>query len=143
MKKLLFLLSVISFVSCDKDDKKIEELSIVGKWKEVKGEIVSGKDSKVLLTQTPNSCEAQGYIQFNSDNTFQSKSYYNDGVDCLEDGSDNTTYTYDASTRIVTLYGESTQILDLTSTSFKISEPDEDYNQDGVIDKYVTSYQKI
>lgn len=151
-KSLLALLAVASFVACSRDDDKSTATpphsDIVGVWKQEKMVTFSGKDNSVLDTELPDDCEKKGSLEFTKDGKYISKSFLEDskGV-CIEDGSEEGTYTYDASTKkIVTIVGNDKnegKVISLTATEFQILERDDlDVNNDGVKDRIITFFKK-
>lgn len=102
----------------------------------------SGKDNSVLYTELPTECEKKGSLELTKDGKYISKSFLEDskGV-CIEDGSGEGTYTYDASTKkIVTIVGNDKnegEVISLTDTEMQLLDVLEDKNNDGVKDKTI------
>lgn len=140
MNKLYLLLLISFFIatSCrsDSEDKSTNSNpTIVGTWKLVKEEIYSGKNPTVLLeTQFPDTCEKTGYETFTSDLKYQAKFYYQSGNACLLLNNVNTTYTFNTSSKILMITGDSqsSEVISLTSTTKEEKSPNnEDINNDG------------
>ena len=140
MNKLYSFLLILLFIatSCRSDsEEKSANINptIVGTWKLVKEEIYSGKNPTLLLeTQIPDACEKTGYETFTSDLKYQAKFYYQSGNDCLLLNAVNTTYTFDTSTKIIMISGDSqsSEVISLTSTTKEEKSPNnEDINNDG------------
>ena len=96
---LLGLFTVLAINSCNSnDDTTSNEVqpTIINKW---------NLDSWKLnnTQQTLTICDKQGYIQFNSNGTFERKDYYFDNTNCVLEGNDNGTYNYNTSTNKITL----------------------------------------
>lgn len=136
MKKLKITLLIIAtismFFSCNSNDDNTtptEQPNLVNKWNLDKW----GYNS---VNQTLTTCDKQGYIQFNSNGTFERKDYYLNGTVCELEGNDNGTYSFNSSTNKITLNfidpddGAQIEILNniqLTTTTLKYSW-DEDGN---------------
>lgn len=136
MKKLIiaftFILSFSIFLSCSNDDDNTtptEQPNLINKW---------NLDKWIYnnVNQTLSTCEKQGYIQFNSNGTFERKDYYLNGTVCELEGTDNGTYTYNSTTNKITLNFtdpvvgaqiETLNNIQLTTTTLKYSW-DEDEN---------------
>lgn len=129
----LIILSISFLSSCNGNDDNpvtpIEKTNLVSKW---------NLDKWVLnnSNQTLATCDKQGYIQFNSNGTFERKDYFLNGSNCELEGSDNGTYTYNSTTDEIILNfidaidGSQTEILhniSLTTTTLTYSW-DEDGN---------------
>lgn len=136
MKKLKIALLIISsitiFFSCSNNDDSTtptEQPNLVNKWNIDKWIYNS-------VNQTLNTCEKQGYIQFNSNGTFVRKAYYLNGTSCELEDDDNGTYTYNTTTNKITINfndpvdGAQVEVynnVQLTTTTLKYSW-DEDGN---------------
>ena len=136
MKKLKIALLIISsitiFFSCSNNDDNttpIEQPNLVNKW---------NLDKWIFNTtnQSLSTCDKQGYIQFNSNGTFERKDYFLNGTVCEVEGNDNGTYTFNTTTNKITLNftdpvdGAQVEVLNniqLTATTLKYSW-DEDEN---------------
>ena len=129
---IFVLLSFLIISSCSSsNDETTTELqpNLVNKWS-----LSVWKKNNVAQTLT--SCDKQGYIQFNSNGTFERKDYYWNGTNCLLEGNDNGTYNYNSSNHKITLNytdpndGPQTEVLNnlgLTTTKLNYSW-DEDQN---------------
>lgn len=113
-KSILTLLSFLIIFSCSSSNDEITtetQPDLVNKWS-----LTVWKLNNV--SQTITSCDKQGYIQFNSNGTFERKDYNFSSGNCTLEGNDNGTYTYNSSNHKVTLNfsdttnGAQTEILD-------------------------------
>jgi hypothetical protein len=136
MKKLkiafLIISSITIFFSCSNNDDNttpVEQPNLVNKWNLDKWIFNS-------TNQTLSTCDKQGYIQFNSNGTFERKDYFLNGTVCEVEGNDNGTYTFNTTTNKITLNftdpvdGAQVEVLNniqLTATTLKYSW-DEDEN---------------
>ncbi|REC46415.1 lipocalin family protein [Chryseobacterium pennipullorum] len=100
MKKqlLLFAFSALALTSCKDDDLQAYEMDIMkGDWKEVKTEVISGKDNKTVLdTKTPEGCNVKNTLFFRTDFYVSYTAYVGTGADCQAAAKNEGTYTYDA-----------------------------------------------
>ena len=136
MKKLkiafLIISSITIFFSCSNNDDNttpVEQPNLVNKWNLDKW--IFNSTNQALST-----CDKQGYIQFNSNGTFERKDYFLNGTVCEVEGNDNGTYTFNTTTNKITLNftdpvdGAQVEVLNniqLTATTLKYSW-DEDEN---------------
>lgn len=129
----LIILSVSFLSSCTSNDDNpltpIEQPNLVSKWNLDKWALDN-------TNQTLTTCDRQGYIQFNTNGTFERKNYFLNGSNCELEGADNGTYIYNSTTSKITLTftdpieGSQTEILNnisLTTTTLAYSW-DEDEN---------------
>ena len=145
IKKIFFLfLTTIILFSCNKNDDEptaiTEQPNLVNKW-------YIDKWTYNGTNQTLTSCDKQGYIQFNSNGTFERKDYYWNGTTCTLEGNDNGTYNYNTTTNKITINfidtnnGPQTEIfnnVNLSTTVLKYSW-DEDGNG---IDEHNLEFKK-
>jgi len=97
---LLFLISLVCFFSCGKDNTS-PPVSIIGKWNLQQQHVVMYKD-KVKITDTVLTASATTYAtaQFNKDGTFSSAAVYRPNNTSLlqfpgpSSSNDNGTYSY-------------------------------------------------
>jgi hypothetical protein len=101
MKKLkiafLIISSITIFISCSKtDENSTEQPNLVNKW---------NIDKKIYdnVNQTLTACEKQGYIQFNSNGTFERKEYYISSGVCEIKKNHSGTYTFNTTTNQITI----------------------------------------
>lgn len=145
-KSLLALLAIASFVACSRDDDNSTS-TIVGVWKEEKVVTFSGKDNSILDIEVPDDCGKKGSVEFTKDGKYISKSFLEDRGVCIEDGSEDGTYVYDASAKkiVTTLIGggDEVEVIALTTTELQILERDDlDENNDGVKDKIIVFFKR-
>lgn len=87
------------------------------------------------VTQTLTTCEKQGYIQFNTNGTFERKDYNFSNDNCILEGEDNGKYTYNSSNHKITLKftdttnGEQTEILN--NIEFSTTKLNYSWDEDG------------
>ena len=126
MKKILTLcLGIAMFTSCSSDDdSSSSSSSIVDSWEYSKeGAIVSGQE---VLADYENDCASKkDYIQFNENGTLGDFYYWSD---CEEDYTAGS-WSQNGNTVTVTMDGETqtATILDLTSTTLKVSYVEDGY----------------
>lgn len=126
------LLSVsLMILSCSSNNEPsaTEQSNIVSKW-------FLDKSAFNGISNILSSCDKQGYVQFNSNGTFERQYYYFNGSNCLPEGIEKGTYNYNATTNKITVSiivsnnGAQTEIFNnvvISTTSFKYSG-DEDKN---------------
>jgi len=94
------LLSVLIISSCSSlnndEPDTTTQATLVNKW-------ILSAWKKNNVTQTLTSCDKQGYIQFNTNGTFERKDYYLNSGNCQLEGNDNGTYNYNSTTHKITL----------------------------------------
>lgn len=100
---LITLLSVLALSSCSNDNNENSltenpqtQSTLANKWY-----LNTWKYNNA--SQTLNNCDKQGYIQFNSNGTFERKDYQFVSGNCLLEGNDNGTYVYSSSNHKITL----------------------------------------
>jgi hypothetical protein len=124
---LFVITTLLSYSATHKTlDLQLEKKWVIDKW---------GFNA---IDQSLTTCDKQGYIQFNSDGTFERKDYYFDGSSCILEGFDIGIYTYDKTLGNITLNfndpveGAQIEILNniiITETSLNYSW---DENRDGI-----------
>jgi len=134
IKGFYFLLLTITILfSCSSNNDEptaiTEQPNLINKW-------FIDKWTYNGTNQTLTTCDKQGYIQFNTNGTFERKDYYWNGTSCLIEGNDIGTYTFNSTTNKITLNftdpidGAQVEILNniqITTTILKYSW-DEDGN---------------
>ena len=145
MRKLKIGFIIIStmslFFACSSDDNSNQntQASIINKWFIEKWVYNS-------VNQTLTDCDKQGYIQFNSNGTFERKTYYLNGGNCEIEGIDIGTYTFNTTTNKITVNfddpDEGAQVetynnIQLTATTLKYTW-DEDGNG---TDEYILEFK--
>lgn len=105
MKKqlLLFAFSALALTSCKDDDLQAYEMDIMkGDWKEVKREIISGKDNKTVLnTEVLTGCQTKNTLFFRTDYYISYTAYTGEGADCQPSEKNEGRYTYDTETKVL------------------------------------------
>ncbi|GEJ43401.1 MULTISPECIES: lipocalin family protein [unclassified Chryseobacterium] len=105
MKKqlLLFAFSAIALTSCKDDNLEAYDMDIMkGDWKEVKREVISGKDNKtVLYTETLTGCAAKNTLFLRTDYYVSYTAYTGEGANCTPTVKNEGRYTYDADSKII------------------------------------------
>jgi len=153
MKKqlLLFAFSALALTSCNDDDIQGYELDMMkGDWKEVKKEVISGKDNKtVLSTSTPTGCAVKDTYYFSIDYSTSYTYYSGSGTNCQINGKTEGTYTYDTDTKNLNIkYLNDSErkykVVILTSTELKLMKlfDNIDENGDQVVDVTYISYKR-
>lgn len=158
MKKqlLLFAFSALALTSCKDDDLTAYEMDVMkGDWKEVKTEIISGKDNKtVLATTTPEGCSAKNTLFFRTDYYVSYTAYDGnpDGTNCQIAAKNEGKYTYNADSKAlnIQLNGEegggnmSFRVDMLTQTEFRLAQVVGNYDKDGdkIIDITYITYKR-
>ncbi|WP_347216060.1 lipocalin family protein [Chryseobacterium sp.] len=159
MKKqlLLFAFSALAFTSCKDDNLEAYETGILqGDWKEVKTEIISGKDNKTVLQKTtPEGCTAKNTLFFRTDYYVSYTAYDGsaDGSDCHFAAKNEGKYTYDAGSKIIDiqLKGEEDEpdhmifrVDMLTQTELRLAQTVGNYDKDGdkIIDVTYITYKR-
>lgn len=140
MKKqlLLFAFSALALTSCKDDNLEAYDMEIMkGDWKEVKREIISGKDNKTVLQMYPNTgCATKNTLFFRTDYYVSYTAYTGTGADCQMDQKSEGTYTYDADSKVIgiKLSDEGTvnyRIDVLTSKNLKMAQQSGLFDMDG------------
>ncbi|WP_160136952.1 lipocalin family protein [Chryseobacterium sp. c4a] len=157
MKKqlLLFAFSTLALTSCKDDNLRAYEMDIMkGDWKEVKTEIISGKDNKtVLKTILPEGCSAKNTLFFKTDfsTTYTAYDGNPDGTNCQIAAKNEGKYTYDADSKIlnIQLSGEDAgdmkfKVDMLTAQELRLAPQYGNYDVDGdkVIDITYITYKR-
>lgn len=158
MKKqlLLFAFSALALTSCNDDNLTAYEMDIMkGDWKEVKTEIISGKDNKTVLeTITPEGCSASNTLFFRTDYYVSYTAYDGnpDGTNCHFAAKNEGKYTYNADTKLmnIQLNGDedianmSFKVDMLTNTELRLAQQTGNYDKDGdkIIDVTYITYKR-
>ncbi|MCJ7935547.1 MAG: lipocalin family protein [Chryseobacterium sp.] len=141
MKKqlLLFAFSSLALTSCKDDDVQAYEMDMMkGDWKEVKREVISGKDNKtVLSSSTPQGCDAKNLLFFRTDFYVSYTAYSGTGgADCQVNGKSEGNFTYDADAKILGIKFDKDDTRNykvdiLSSTELRIAQQFGNYDQNG------------
>ena len=151
MKKLLLVATaLVSLVACNRnngtDEITPEPVSpIVGTWKYVRTEIISGADGSKLETRVPDECGSKNTLEFRVDGKHIDKEFIKIGGQCTQDGDEESRYDYNPATKILKLtYSdgsvEQEEVFLLDATNLHILPEEYDYNRDGVDDKVIMFY---
>jgi len=150
MKKLLLAaVAVVSLVACNRNNGTDEITSepvspIVGTWKYVRTEIISGADVSKLETRVPDECGSKNTLEFRVDGKHIDKEFIKIGGQCTQDGDEESRYDYNPATKILKLtYSdgsvEQEKVL-LDATNLLRLREEYDYDGDGVHDKVIMFY---
>ncbi len=137
----LFFLVIFSCSSSNDDEATTEtQPNLVNKWS-----LTVWKLNNV--NQTLTSCDQQGYIQFNTNGTFERKDYSFSSGNCILEGNENGTYSYNSSNHKITLNfvdntdGPQTEILN--NVEFTTSKLNYSWDEDGNgTDEHYLEYTK-
>lgn len=151
MKKLLLAaVAVVSLTACSRnngaDEIAPEPVSpIVGTWKYVRTEIISGVDGSKLETRVPDECGSKNTLEFRVDGKHIDKEFIKVGGQCTQDGDEESRYDYNPATKILKLtYSdgsvEQEEVFLLDATNLHILPEEYDYNRDGFDDKVIMFY---
>ena len=151
MKKLLLAaVAVVGLTACSRnngtDEITPEPVSpIVGTWKYVRTEIISGADGSKLETRVPDECGSKNTLEFRVDGKHIDKEFIKIGGQCTQDGDEESRYDYNPATKILKLtYSdgsvEQEEVFLLDATNLHILPEEYDYNRDGVDDKVIMFY---
>lgn len=153
MKKILLTtLAIGLLVSCRKDDDNNNSndiASIVGTWKAVKKEVISGKDmKKILEIELSNDCQKSSTFEFTTDNKYNVVSYDNFAGKCVIEDQFSISYSYNSTTKKLTVKHSSAEAYEgtveqLTTTKLQVmGEYLGDYDKDGTNDYERTYYER-
>ncbi|KAA2220620.1 lipocalin-like domain-containing protein [Chryseobacterium sediminis] len=143
MKKqlLLFAFSALALTSCKDDNLEAYDMEIMkGDWKEVKREVISGKDNKtVLYTETLTGCATKNTLFLRTDYYVSYTAYTGTGADCTPSPKTEGRYTYDADSKVIGIkFGEGeeespiTYRVDmLTGKDFRLAQKSGLFDMDG------------
>lgn len=140
MKKqlLLFTFSALALTSCKDDDLQAYEMDMMkGDWKEVKTEVISGKDNKtVLSSSTPTGCSTKNTLFFRTDFYVSYTAYTGTGADCKMSEKNEGKYTYDPDAKILGVKfnnddNRNFKVDILTSRDLRLAQQFGNYDQDG------------
>ena len=153
MKKLLLVATtLVSLVACNRnngtDEITPEPVSpIVGTWRHVRTEIISGADASTLYTGIPNECESKSTLEFKEDGRHIDNEFIELGIGgrCVNDGDWNSKYEYNPITKILNItYSdrrvEQKKVLLLDATNLYIITREGYYDNDKIKDKEVHFY---
>ncbi|AZB07892.1 hypothetical protein EG344_03015 [Chryseobacterium sp. G0162] len=158
MKKqlLLFAFSALALTSCNDDNLTAYEMDIMkGDWKEVKTEIISGKDNKTVLeTTTPEGCSAKNTLFFRTDYYVSYTAYDGnpDGTNCQFAAKNEGKYTYNADSKVLNIQLSGDEELEnmsfrvdmLTQTELRLAQlvGNYDKDKDKIIDITYITYKR-
>ena len=151
MKKLLLVATaLVSLVACNRnngtDEITPEPVSpIVGTWRHVRTEIISGADGSTLQTHVSSPCESKSTVEFRTNGTYTYKDFVDVAGNCVPDGDETRTYTYDVARKTLKSTDEDGvidvfEILLLNKTNLHWVTGLYDHDRDGVTDKEVLFY---
>ena len=149
MKKLLLAaVAVVSLTACSRNNGADEQQAfpLVGTWKYVRTEIISGADASTLYTGIPNECESKSTLVFKEDGSHVVNECIELGFGgrCVNDGEWNSKYEYNPITKILNItYSnrrvEQKKVL-LDATNLYIITREDYYDSDKIKDKEVKFY---
>lgn len=140
MKKqlLLFAFSALALTSCEDDNLKAYEIDMLkGDWKEVKSEVISGKDGKTVLnTVTPTGCSLKNTLYFRTDFFTSYTAYSGNGIDCQVNAASQGKFTYDEEAKALNIKYDNNdedkyKVMILTSQDLKIMTLSNNTDQNG------------
>ncbi|NIF06339.1 lipocalin family protein [Chryseobacterium sp. Tr-659] len=140
MKKqlLLFAFSALALTSCKDDDIQAYEMEIMqGDWKEVKREVISGKDNKtVLKTEISTGCATKNTLFFRTDFYVSYTAYTGTGADCQPNAKSEGRFTYDGDTKILGIKFDKEENMSyrvdvLTSKDLRLAQQFGNFDMDG------------
>ncbi|WP_431609053.1 lipocalin family protein [Chryseobacterium sp. 'Rf worker isolate 10'] len=140
MKKqlLLFAFSALALTSCKDDNLEAYDMDIMkGDWKEVKREVISGKDNKtVLYTETLTGCATKNTLFLRTDYYVSYTAYTGTGADCTPAPKTEGRYTYDADSKVIGIkLGDEASVsyrVDvLTNKDFKLAQQSGNFDMNG------------
>ncbi len=150
MKKLLLAaVAVVSLTACSRNNGTDEQQAfpLVGTWKYVRTEIISGADASTLYTGIPNECESKSTLEFKVDGRHIDNEFIelDIGGRCVNDGDWNSKYEYNPITKILNItYSdrrvEQKKVLLLDATNLYIITREGYYDSDKIKDKEVKFY---
>ena len=150
MKKLLLVaVAVVSLTACSRNSGADEQQAfpLVGTWKYVRTEIISGADASTLYTGIPNECESKSTLEFKEDGRHIDNEFIELGIGgrCVNDGDWNSKYEYNPITKILNItYSngsvEQKKVLLLDATNLHLIPEVYDYDGDGIDDKVIMFY---
>mgnify|MGYP000448335763 FL=1 len=148
MKKLLLAaVAVVSLTACSRNNGADEQQAfpLVGTWKYVRTEIISGTDGSTLNTRVPDECGSQNTLEFRVDGKHIDKEFIKVGGQCTQDGDEESRYDYNSATKILKFtYSdgsvEQEEVLLLDATNLHLIPEVYDYDGDGVDDKVIMFY---
>lgn len=150
MKKLLLAaVTVVSLTACSRNNGTDEQKTfpLVGTWKYVRTEIISGADASTLYTGIPNECESKSTLEFKEDGRHIDNEFIELGIGgrCVNDGDWNSKYEYNPITKILNItYSngsvEQKKVLLLDATNLYIITREGHYDSDKIKDKEVKFY---
>ena len=148
MKKLLLaVVAVVSLTACSRNNGTDEQQAfpLVGTWKYVRTEIISGADGSTLNTRVPDECGSKNTLEFRVDGKHIDKEFIKVGGQCTQDGDEESRYDYNSATKILKFtYSdgsvEQEEVLLLDATNLHLIPEVYDYDGDGIDDKVIMFY---
>ena len=148
MKKLLLAaVAVVSLTACSRNNGADEQQAfpLVGTWKYVRTEIISGTDSSTLNTRIPDECGSKNTLEFRVDGKHIDKEFIKVGGQCTQDGDEESRYDYNSAAKILKFtYSdgsvEQEEVLLLDATNLHLIPEVYDYDGDGIDDKVIMFY---
>ncbi|CAM3830217.1 lipocalin family protein [Flavobacterium gelidilacus] len=139
MKKIITFSLILILFSCTPENEPDNQIvSIIGKWKLLKIDYYENNlliETEIYehITQCPN------YVEFNSDNTFQSIYFYDN---CEMEIEDEGAYNFSNSILFTTTnnINEQLNVTTLTNNEMQITET---YNESGVLIKEISIFSKL
>ncbi|PKF73482.1 lipocalin family protein [Chryseobacterium sp. PMSZPI] len=140
MKKqlLLFAFSALALTSCKDDDLQAYEMDMMkGDWKEVKTEIISGKDNKTVIKSFPTvGCATKNTLFFRTDFYVSYTAYTGTGADCQMNGKSEGKYTYDQESKTLGIKFDNEENIDyrvdiLTNRDLRLAQKSGNLDMDG------------
>lgn len=155
MKKILLTtLAVGLLMSCRKDDNNEnnnnnDNASIVGTWRAVKKEIISGKDMKTILeTELSSDCQKNSTFEFTTDNKYNVVAYDTFIGKCVIEDQFSISYSYNSTTKKLAVKHSTSEAYEgtveqLTKSKLQVmGEYLGDYDKDGTNDYERTYYER-
>ena len=136
----LIMAALLSLAACKRDDDPAP--SILGTWKFTGYKSINGADGSEFNPQAADDCEGKNTFVFKADGTAGETFYSPSGSDCVVNGTQNYTYSYNAQTKELTLTAnggtpETHEVVRLDNNTFEYVHDFYDGNGDGTPDKIV------
>lgn len=144
MRKTLSISLTLFLLSCDREENVSQNDSgkFIGVWKESKSFVISGKNSSIIFSSIPNSCESKSTFEFTSDKKYISNYYNDNSGSCKFDEKVVVDYSYDSNLKKINIGGYTGDVLLLTNTKIQIVEGLYDEDNDGIEDKMIFEITK-
>ena len=142
----LIMAALLSLAACKRDDDPAP--SILGTWKFTGYKSINGVDGSEFAPQTADNCQGQDTFVFNTDGTAGRITHYRYGGICNTGQTTNYTYSYNATTKELTLTEnggtpETHEVIKLDNNNFEYVYNIYDKNSDGTPDKEVYIYTRV